>query len=189
MTNVLPMTETLPVKAARSMTVLPLTTVLRAVRDEDLPVLTAMRNDVELQLELMARPRPNSPRQVAEWINRRSSDETGAFFIIATFCDDEAVGFTQLQRIDPVNGHAWLGIAVAAEQRGAGYGRQALAQLEDYAVRVLDLGKLMLEVRSDNHGAMSLYRALGYRTVGTLTNHFRSHAQSHDVVIMERLLR
>jgi diamine N-acetyltransferase len=116
-------------------------TALRAVRHDDLAVLTEMRNDVELQLHLMARPRPNSPRQVQEWIDRRSSDTTGAFFVIARMPNDQAVGFTQLQRIDAVNGHAWLGIALSNAGRGSGHGRRALMLLEDYAGRVLDLGK------------------------------------------------
>jgi len=56
-------------------------------------------------------------------------------------------------------------IAVAARQRGAGFGRQLLADAEAVAAgrghRVL-----RLEVREDNRGAIRFYEAKGYRLIG-----------------------
>ena len=56
---------------------------LRETREMDLPVLAGIRNDVALQLALMATPRPNTVERVEDWIKRRASDPAGVFFVVA----------------------------------------------------------------------------------------------------------
>jgi RimJ/RimL family protein N-acetyltransferase len=58
------------------------TTVLREVREEDSELLGAIRNDLEVQRLLLARPRPNSPKQVSDWIDRLGTDPRAVLFVI-----------------------------------------------------------------------------------------------------------
>jgi RimJ/RimL family protein N-acetyltransferase len=75
-----------------------------------------------------------------------------------------------------VVGHVWLGdrntrnegrvafvyeIRIDAEQRGRGYGRDAMLLLEDKA-RALGLDRIELNVFGGNEVARGLYRSLGY---------------------------
>jgi hypothetical protein len=52
---------------------------LRPSKAADVPLLSALRNDLELQLALMAVPRPNSRARVKAWLTRRSNDPEGLF--------------------------------------------------------------------------------------------------------------
>ena len=71
---------------------------------------------------------------------------------------------------------------------GRGYASEAIGLLLGYAVRVLGLRKLLLEVLASNERAIRSYERAGFRTVGRLEAHFSSDGALHDVVIMERLL-
>lgn len=158
---------------------------LRAPAVADLDALTALRNDVEMQLTLLARPRPNSVERVEEWIARLAEDGGSCLFVIERAVPDGAVGFVQLTGIDTVSGHARLGIAVRSADRGRGVGREAIELVWSYGQSVWGLRKLVLEVRADNTAAIALYRRLGFRDVGTLDGHFRIGDRYHDVLIME----
>lgn len=159
---------------------------LREARDDDLPALAALRNDLDLQLALMATPRPNTAERVADWIKRRASDPAGAFFVIALADGSATIGFLQLVNIDPVHRHADLGICVSAAHQGKGRAAEALALLETYAAGTLGLRKMVLQVLADNARAIAFYERDGYRRVGVLERHHFQCGAFHDVLIMEK---
>jgi putative acetyltransferase len=161
---------------------------LRPPRDADLGVLLAMRNDAVLQSQLMAHARPNDEAAVRAWLDRRLADPGAAFFVLADADSDRAVGFIQLLKLDPVSGHGELGIAVAPEAQGRGYGREALALLEAHAAGALGLRKILLTVLAANGGAIALYTRAGYREVGVLRQHYFHGGTYHDAQILEKLL-
>ncbi len=162
---------------------------LRPAKTADLPLLSALRNDVDLQLALMAVPRPNSRAHVKAWITRRTNDPQGAFFVLAWARDNQAIGFVQLTRIETLHRRAELGICLAEEARGSGAAREAMALLETYARAALGLRKLVLQVRADNRRAIALYNRCGFRRVGTLAAHHYAGGRLHNVQIMEKFLR
>ena len=161
---------------------------LRPPRDADLALLASLRNDVGLQAQLLAQPRPSGLERVREWVSCRASDPAGAFFVIAESATDEAAGYVQLTAMDPWNGHAELGICLGPAHQGKGFGQAALALLEGYARRVFGLRKLVLRVRADNARAVAAYRARGFREVGVFQDHFRYDGGYHDVALMEKAL-
>lgn len=162
--------------------------ILRAPHDDDLPMLAELRNDVELQTRLMSIARPNSVERVREWLTRRGSDPDGLFFIVAHRVDNATAGFVQVQRIDWVHGHAWLGICLAASARGVGIGGETLSLVESYLVNRFRLRKLMLEVLAINQRAVGFYSRAGYEIAGIWRRHFYADGQFHDVQIMEKHL-
>jgi RimJ/RimL family protein N-acetyltransferase len=169
------------------------TTILREPRPADDETLTALRNDVDLQLQLLARPRPNSVSRVRDWVERISSDPGAVFFVIAesTGADPSAgtaIGFLQLRDLDLVSGHGRLGIAVRAESQRRGHARRALDLAGSYGREVFGLRKIVLEVRADNDAARGLYRSAGFADVGVLREHHRVADRWYDVVVMERFL-
>ena len=163
-------------------------TRLRACLEADLEVLTTIRNDVELQANLLALPRGSSRDAVRAWVSRRASDETCLFFIVSDVHTDRALGFVQLLRIDLVHGHAELGIALATDARGHGHGAAAIGLIERYAQDVFRIRKFVLQVRASNLAAVRLYSKLGYERAGTLRAHFYHRGAFDDVTLMERLL-
>jgi RimJ/RimL family protein N-acetyltransferase len=162
--------------------------VLRAAKSEDLPALAALRNDLEVQLTLMATPRPQSEDQVREWLVGKSTDPKGAFFVIAAPEDDKTIGFMQLTGIDVMHGYADLGICLSATARGGGRAQEAMVLLEGYAAQVLKLRKIVLRVLLTNGRAISLYEKCGYRRVGVLQGHHYMGGKYEDVLLMEKPL-
>jgi RimJ/RimL family protein N-acetyltransferase len=164
------------------------TTRLRAPRPDDDALLATVRNDVQAQLLMLARPRPNGPDRVREWVQRIAGGSVSMFFVIADAETDAAVGYVQVTEMDLVSGHGRLGIAVDADQRGRGYGREAVVLVGGHVRTVFGLRKLVLDVRADNKAAVDLYRSLGFREVGVLEAHFRVGDAYHDVLVMEQAL-
>ena len=161
---------------------------LRPWAPSDLEFLGRLRNDVETQLALLALPRPNSPRRVQEWLDRKSGAEDGLFFVIAVKPEDRPVGFLEIRGIQPVHGWAWLGICLDRAARGQGFAKEALALSEDYCRRVFGLRKLVLEVTAANAEAIRLYQAAGYLKVGIHREHFFHDGRYEDVIVMEKKL-
>jgi [ribosomal protein S18]-alanine N-acetyltransferase len=74
-----------------------------------------------------------------------------------------------------------LNIATAAEERRKGVAR---ALMEEAAIRGRRAGAVLstLEVRRSNHGALALYRSLGYRQVGVRQNYYVDEGE--DAIVM-----
>lgn len=161
---------------------------LRPWRDEDLPVLTTLRNDVALQAQLLARARGSRPEQVREWLLSRSGQADHMLFIIAEREDDQTQGFIQISDLDPVNGHADLGICLLGQARGRGLGGQAIVLLANYLRDQWRLNKLSLRVRADNAAALRCYEKSGFERCGLLRQHVFIEGRWHDVILMERFL-
>lgn len=160
---------------------------LRAWRDEDLPTLVALRNDLELQNLLMAQARPNSVEKVRRWLVDKSGSEDVLFFVVGARDGGRCLGYLQLYNQRPFHGTAELGICLAPDAQGRGAGREALMLVEDYARRIFSIRKIILHVLADNP-ATGFYRRVGYREVGCLQAHARIDGDYRDVLIMERLL-
>jgi len=162
-------------------------TALREYRASDLEVLTELRNDLEVQRLLLARPRPNTGERVAEWVAGLGSDSHAALFVVTTL-DDAPIGFVQITSIDTVSGHCRLGIAVRADHQRHGHGREAIELVAGYLRDTFGIRKIVLEVMAENERAVDLYRAIGFREVGVLREHFAHGDTRSDVVIMEWFL-
>lgn len=83
------------------------------------------------------------------------------------------------------NGGAHLTtIGVAPEHRRRGVAAALLTHVED-AVRVRDIGTLMLEVRVGNEGAQDLYRRAGYNVVQRVNKYYNN---GEDCFLMMKAL-
>jgi RimJ/RimL family protein N-acetyltransferase len=162
--------------------------ILRAVEEQDIPLLHALRNDVSLQQLLLALPRPNSVVRVRAWLAAIAADERRVLFVIGSGRAGKAVGYAQLNQIESVHGTAEVGICLAPSAQGKGYGRAAMELLATYARDVLNLRKLCLCVRATNQPAVALYRRLKYTEVGCWRAHRYQAGAYHDVLLMERFL-
>ena len=164
-------------------------TVLRAPQESDLGLLFALRNNVRLQMLLLAQPRANSLARVQEWVSKMAGDPQCVFFVIGSVQKKfSAIGYIQLTHLDPVHGTADLGICLAESARGKGHAAEALRLLEQYSRDVFNLRKILLRVLASNERAIALYKKVRYRKVGVLRQHFYQQGAFHDVLIMEKIL-
>lgn len=68
-------------------------------------------------------------------------------------------------------------IAIAAEARGSGLGKQLLQRIEACALEH-DCAYLRLEVRTDNPAAIALYERNGYRRFALIHDYYEDHADA-----------
>lgn len=162
--------------------------MLRAWSTKDLTTLQLMRNDIHLQRQLMARPRGNSADQIKDWLETRTKSADGLFFVIASKATDMAAGYVQVVGMDFINGLGRLGICIAPEMHGQGYGGEAIRLLEGYLWNVFHLRKLTQKVLAENFIAIGMYLKIGYREVGRLREHFCMGDRYEDAIVMEKMI-
>ncbi|OAI50964.1 hypothetical protein AYO44_05230 [Planctomycetaceae bacterium SCGC AG-212-F19] len=163
-------------------------TLLRHPCVSDIAVLSKLRNDSELQTQLLSLPRANSEKRVSDWVENILSDPQSLFFIIADRQDNRPLGFVQVRRMDFVHGNGELGICLEREAQGKGHAREAIALVEAHSKQVFRLRKILIQVLASNDRAIRCYEKCGYDRVGIMREHFFYAGCFHDVLIMEHKL-
>jgi len=84
-------------------------------------------------------------------------------FMIRTRADDRLIGRATLQWIEWTNGNAFLRLGIGAvEERGKGYGTQALRMLLRFAFAELNLFRVSAVVPEYHAGAIALLKKFGF---------------------------
>lgn len=122
-------------------------------------------SDVErcaaLEAELFAGDDPWSARAF------RSAVRSGQLYLAARDPEGALVGYAGLARVGfDAEVHT---LAVDPRYQGRGIGRALLDALLDAAGRAT----VFLEVRTDNHAALALYRSAGFTVVGTRPRYYQ----------------
>ena len=162
--------------------------VLRAWREEDISVLMRLRNDVALQTQLITQPRPNSRVRVSQWLKDWSERTDGVFFVVAAADDDHVLGYVQLTTMDLMHGRGDLGICLDPAVHGHGVADQTMEMLQNYAMQIFGLRKILLHVLCSNLRAIAFYEKQGFERVGVLRKHAFLQGDHVDVLLMEKLL-
>ena len=161
---------------------------LRGWREADLGILCELRNNVELQSQLLARVRGSDESQVQQWLTVRSTDEQGLLLVIANQADDRALGYIQLRDMNGIDRRAELGICLHPTAQGRGIGSESLRILLPYLRDVWGVRKIILRVRGDNARAIACYERAGFDRCGLMREHVFADGAYRDVVLMERFL-
>lgn len=162
--------------------------VLRAWREDDIEVLMRLRNDIALQSQLMALPRPNSRMRVSQWLKDWSERTDAVFFVVAAADDDHVLGYVQLVNMDVIHGRGELGICLDSAVHGRGVADQTMELLQSYVMQVFGLRKILLQVLSKNLRAIAFYEKQGFERVGVLREHAFLQGGLVDVLLMEKFL-
>lgn len=109
----------------------------------------------------------------------RQSDDRTVFFLAKI--DGQAVGYGGMYTVLDEGYVTNIGVLPAFRRKGIG--RKIVLSLIDYSLQNR-LSFLSLEVRPSNDAAISLYRSLGFRAVGTRKNFY--HKPQEDAIIMTR---
>lgn len=159
---------------------------LRALEREDLPLLHAFNNDLEVELAGGGdAPMPQSlARLESEFEGKVSGGgRDGSDFAIVA--DDNFIGICALFNQDNLAHTIELGITIGNKLYwGKGYGREALRLLVDYGFRYQNHRKIYLEVHGNNERAIKAYKAVGFVEEGRLLQHVYSNGDYQDLVQM-----
>ena len=163
---------------------------LRALEPDDLDFLYALENDPDIWgvSDTLA---PVSRHALREYLEHARADlyvVRQLRLVITTEIGSPAVGVIDLFDYDPLHQRAGVGITILARERRHGYARQALALLKSHARAVLRLHQLYATVGATNAASMKLFRAAGFRRVGTRHGWLRTAQGWQDAVEWQCLL-
>jgi RimJ/RimL family protein N-acetyltransferase len=129
--------------------------------------------------------RPADEAKFIVWLTGFGSDPTRVFFAIRRQGDLRLLGYVQITNIHPILRSAEIGIAIGnAEDRGQGFGLEAVRMAVDYCWRDLNLQRVSLSVLSNNPGARHVYGKAGFKVEGTLRYGAYANGQFHDLTLM-----
>ena len=163
--------------------------VLRNYDSADFDMLAEIRRDPSMNAMLLTVVERADDAAVQGWIERRQAEPDGLFKILAERDTGIGVGFVQISQVHRRNGVGYGGLAITPRHHGQGLGRLAINGLVGLAREKLGLRKLMAEIRADNAASIKLHLAAGYRSIGTMSQHFLdADGSAHDVLLVEKLL-
>lgn len=141
---------------------------LAPLAEKDYQVLFKWINDRDTVI-LNSSYRPVSERQHRQWFDSISKRSDTYIFIVKTVKGRKTIGSCQLHSVDLLNSCAELQIRIGDDnQRGKGYGSQAVALLLKFAFTDLNLNRVYLNVFSFNKRAVNSYLKTGFKMEGTL---------------------
>ena len=114
-----------------------------------------------------------------------ADDPTRVLFAIRRHGDLDLVGYLQLTNIQAVAGSADLGLLIgAAQDRGRGFGQEAVRLAAEFCWRDLNLQRLALTVVGANPGAVRAYEKAGFQREGLLRRAAYVNGPYQDVLVM-----
>lgn len=163
---------------------------LRALEPDDLEFIYELENDPSIWgvSDTLA---PVSRHALREYLEHATADfyvVRQLRLVITTEISGPAVGVVDLFDYDPLHQRAGVGITIRASERRHGYARQALELLKNHARDVLRLHQIYATVGADNVASLKLFRAVGFRRVGTRQGWLRTAHGWTDAVEWQCLL-
>jgi len=141
---------------------------LRALEPEDLEFIYQVEND-ERVWEVSNTQTPYSRFLIKQYLENAHLDIYEAKqlrLVIATF-KNEVVGLIDLFDFNPTNRRAGIGILILnKEQRGKGYGKEALKLVMKYGQTHLHLHQLYASINEDNSNSIDLFTKAGFKYIG-----------------------
>ena len=163
---------------------------LRALEPEDLEFLFALENDPDIWAvsDTLA---PVSRHALREYLAHATTDlyvVRQLRLVVTTEISSMPVGVVDLFDYDPMHQRAGVGITILAAERRHGYARQALELLKNHAHEALRLHQVYATISAGNISSMRLFRAAGFRRVGTRLAWLRTSGGWADAVEWQCLL-
>ena len=134
--------------------------ILRSATEDDEQRLLEWRNEAATRAASFTSGEI-SPQDHRRWFRRKLADASCRLLIAEEF--GKAVGQVRLDRVDAEV--AEISIALAAESRGRGLGREALRLAAADAAKELGARRLVARVKPANAQSVAVFQAAGYRVV------------------------
>ena len=124
-----------------------------------------------------------------EWIESNNKKQEYNFAIV-DLETDQLIGNCGIDRINAKDRKATLGVFIGEEEnRGKGYGAEALKLLLDYGFNYLNLHNIELSVMAFNERAIACYKKVGFKEVGRRRESYFLNGKYYDHIMMDILDR
>jgi len=134
--------------------------------EEWIEFIRQVRNDHKVNLWLASPSMPISAEDQEQWFDwYLSQDDVQRFIALAK---GNPVGYGLIKSIDQVHRSAEVGLCIASEHWGKGYGKRLLEWLVERVLVTLNLHRCWLDTFADNERAVHLYKTIGFKREGLL---------------------
>ncbi|MCG2610567.1 GNAT family N-acetyltransferase [Flavobacterium sp. SM15] len=145
------------------------TVYLRALEPEDLEFVYTIENDESIW-EMSNTQTPYSRYLIRQYLENAHQDIYEAKQLRLTICKIETyevIGLIDLFDFDPRNQRAGVGIVIQnQEDRGKGFGKEALELLIQYSFTQLQLHQLYANIGTENKASINLFTNFGFQSIG-----------------------
>lgn len=153
---------------------------LRSFEREDIKELHRWSND-QVSIVMVGRT-PLTYEQVEKHVEKKRQNGDVLFGVENE--ESKLIGWVFLQDIEHEHGRAGIGILLAPEVRGQGYGKYVMEKAIDIGFNQLRLNKIYLTTRGVNNRAISLYEKIGFVVEGKLRKHAYVDGNYYDTYFM-----
>ena len=101
--------------------------------------------------------------------------------------DGLTIGTVDITDFSPMHARGEVGIVIRKEFRGAGYAKDALTLLCEYAFDFLSLSQLYAHVTTDNDVCVKLFTSCGFVQCGLLKNWLQVEGCYKDALLLQCL--
>ncbi len=162
---------------------------LRPVCKDDLDCLQRWANDPETR-KLIGEVMPTGVVETEKWFEELIDDESRVWFVIVLRENNKIIGETGLLRMS----HPWratdLTMIIGEEdERGKGYGSEAINLLLDFAFGSLNFHRIAIGVVGFNENAIKFYERVGFKKEGVQREGYFYNHQYYDFVMLSILAR
>ena len=160
---------------------------LRPLEDEDAILLQMWSEDPGLR-RLTGEVSPMSQAETEAFLEKARNDEAREWFAVTIREDGRVIGEAGLLRKFP----PWRTVDVSviigeADERGKGYGTEAVLLLLDLAFRDLGYHRVAIGVVGFNEQALRFWSRVGFRQEGVQRDGYLYDGQYHDFIMMSML--
>lgn len=141
---------------------------LRALEPEDLEFIYTIENDEKIW-EVSATQTPYSKFLLKQYLENAHLDiyEAKQLRLVISTNAHKVVGLIDLYDFNPTHSRAGVGILIHdTEDRGKGYGKEALNLLMNYGKTHLRLNQLYASIAEDNKVSQNLFIDSGFKFIG-----------------------
>jgi RimJ/RimL family protein N-acetyltransferase len=153
---------------------------LHAFETENIKELHRWMND-SVSISMVGRT-PLTYEQTVNHVEKKR--QNGDLLLAIKNEEKRLIGWIFLQNIELEHGRASIGILLAPEARGQGYGKPAMEHMIDIGFKQLRLNKIYLTTRGVNEQAISLYKKIGFIVEGQLRKHAFFEGNFYDTYFM-----
>ena len=154
---------------------------------DDIDIYTKWLNDLDVTDGLGANSRITSVLSEKNWIDK-TLDSKDIVFAIIDIKTDTILGNCGYNKIDNIRRTGNVGIFIGDKNnRGKGFGEEALKLLVGYGFDYLNLNNIDLGVFSFNEAAIKCYKKVGFKTYGVRHEVYNLKGVMYDEVFMEIL--
>ena len=146
-----------------------------------------VRNDSKVNRWLASPSMPISAEDQERWFDWYLNQGDMRRFVASV--KGNPVGYGLIKSIDQIHRSAEVGLCIASEHWGKGYGKRLLEWLVERVLVTLNFHRCWLDTFADNERAICLYERVGFQCEGTLRENRLKNGRYRDSIVMSILDR